>query len=293
MNGSDGDHGHPETLGGDGDAGGDAAEADQSERRAVELERIGGHRAGRPGGSAGLQHRQVLGDGEHQRHRVLGGRHGRGLRGVARDDAGGGDVGEVHVVVADAGPRDHAEPWARREHRCVIRALAAGDRAVGEGEVGIVGADGDRAALDQVAEDGRESRRRRRAPEAPCRPSSADRSARPIRQRCSGSVAGRRPFLFPMSDEQLDRYRASIDNIDAALVHLLAERFKITQAVGEYKAQVGLPPADLEREAEQIARLRALAVESGLDPAFTEKFLRFIVAEVIHHHQRLSEPDAD
>ena len=96
-----------------------------------------------------------------------------------------------------------------------------------------------------------------------------------------------------MSDEQLDRYRASIDNIDAALVHLLAERFKITKAVGEYKAQVGLPPADLEREAEQIARLRALAVESGLDPMFTEKFLRFIVAEVIHHHQRLNEPDAD
>jgi chorismate mutase len=95
-----------------------------------------------------------------------------------------------------------------------------------------------------------------------------------------------------MSDEQLDRYRASIDNIDAALVHLLAERFKITQAVGVYKAQVGLPPADSEREAAQISRLRALAVESGLDPAFTEQFLRFIVAEVIHHHQRLNEPDA-
>ncbi len=74
-------------------------------------------------------------------------------------------------------------------------------------------------------------------------------------------------------------------------MHLLAERFKITKAVGEYKAQVGLPPADLEREAAQIARLRALAVESGLDPVFTEKFLRFIVAEVIHHHQRLNEPD--
>ena len=94
-----------------------------------------------------------------------------------------------------------------------------------------------------------------------------------------------------MSDEQLDRYRASIDNIDAALVHLLAERFKITQAVGEYKAEVGLPAADLEREQAQVARLRALAVESGLDPVFTEKFLRFIVAEVIHHHQRLAEPD--
>ena len=92
-----------------------------------------------------------------------------------------------------------------------------------------------------------------------------------------------------MSDEGLEAYRASIDNIDAALVHLLAERFKITQAVGRYKAEVGLPPADHEREQQQIARLRALAEESGLDPAFTEKFLRFIVDEVILHHQRIAD----
>ncbi len=93
----------------------------------------------------------------------------------------------------------------------------------------------------------------------------------------------------PPPDSPLAKYRASIDNIDAALIHLLAERFKITQAVGEYKAGVGLPPADPEREEHQIARLRALAEESGLDPVFTEKFLRFIVAEVIHHHQRIAE----
>jgi chorismate mutase len=94
-----------------------------------------------------------------------------------------------------------------------------------------------------------------------------------------------------MSDERLDRYRSSIDNIDAALVHLLAERFKITQEVGRYKAAAGLPAADLDREARQVARLRALAEESGLDPVFSEKFLRFIVAEVIHHHQRLAEQE--
>jgi chorismate mutase len=89
-------------------------------------------------------------------------------------------------------------------------------------------------------------------------------------------------------DERLDRYRASIDNIDAALVHLLAERFKITQAVGEYKAAAGLPPADPAREQAQMVRLRALAEESGLDPVFTEQFLRFIVAEVIRHHERIA-----
>ena len=92
-----------------------------------------------------------------------------------------------------------------------------------------------------------------------------------------------------MSDEQLERFRNSIDNIDAALVHLLAERFKITKAVGEYKAQAGLPAADPDREDAQVARLRTLAVESGLDPAFTEQFLRFIVAEVIQHHRRIAD----
>ena len=90
-------------------------------------------------------------------------------------------------------------------------------------------------------------------------------------------------------DAQLAEYRASIDNIDAALVHLLAERFKVTKAVGRYKKESQLAPADPGREEIQLARLRGLAEESGLDPAFTEKFLRFIVAEVIHHHQRIAE----
>ncbi|MBI3677751.1 MAG: chorismate mutase [Proteobacteria bacterium] len=83
---------------------------------------------------------------------------------------------------------------------------------------------------------------------------------------------------------ELLRLRDSIDNIDAALVHLLAERFKCTQAVGEYKATHDLPPADPAREAQQIARLRALARNAKLDPDFAEKFLTFIVTEVIRHH---------
>lgn len=94
-----------------------------------------------------------------------------------------------------------------------------------------------------------------------------------------------------MTDDQLASYRASIDNIDAALIHLLAERFKVTQAVGVYKAQAGLPAADPVREALQVARLRSLAADAGLDPAFSEKFLRFIVAEVIHHHERIAEQE--
>jgi chorismate mutase len=89
------------------------------------------------------------------------------------------------------------------------------------------------------------------------------------------------------TDPELQRLRASIDNIDAALVHLLAERFKCTQRVGEFKATHGLPPADPAREAEQIKRLRTLAAEARLDPDFAEKFLAFIVQEVIRHHEAI------
>lgn len=84
---------------------------------------------------------------------------------------------------------------------------------------------------------------------------------------------------------ELGRLRHSIDNMDAALVHLLAERFAVTQQVGVLKAVHGLPPADPAREAQQIARLRALAVDAQLDPEFAEKFLGFIVAEVVRHHE--------
>lgn len=89
-----------------------------------------------------------------------------------------------------------------------------------------------------------------------------------------------------MSDPTLDGYRASIDNIDAALIHILAERFRITQAVGAYKAAHALPPSDPQREERQIARLRQLAIDANLDPEFSEKFLRFIIQEVIRHHEQ-------
>jgi chorismate mutase len=88
--------------------------------------------------------------------------------------------------------------------------------------------------------------------------------------------------------EELVGLRKSIDNIDAALVHMLAERFKFTQAVGRLKAAQGLPPSDPGREKVQIARLRALAMEAELDPTIAEKFLNFIVAEVIHHHEQIA-----
>ncbi|MER5432763.1 chorismate mutase [Streptomyces sp. NPDC002588] len=97
----------------------------------------------------------------------------------------------------------------------------------------------------------------------------------------------------PAVREELARLRDSIDNIDAAVVHMLAERFKATQQVGHLKARHRLPPADPAREARQIERLRTLAENARLDPAFAEKFLNFIIAEVIRHHERIAEDTSE
>jgi chorismate mutase len=81
--------------------------------------------------------------------------------------------------------------------------------------------------------------------------------------------------------------RDSIDNIDAAIIHLLAERFRCTRAVGKLKVRHGLPPADPAREAAQARRLRKLAAASKLDPVFAQKFLTFVIREVIRHHKSI------
>ena len=87
---------------------------------------------------------------------------------------------------------------------------------------------------------------------------------------------------------QLSAYRQSIDNIDAALVHMLAERFSTTKAVGVLKARYDLPPVDPAREEFQVDRLRKLAKDANLDPDFAERFLNFIIEEVIRHHERIA-----
>ena len=100
-------------------------------------------------------------------------------------------------------------------------------------------------------------------------------------------------MIDPEIKAQLSNYRQSIDNIDAALVHILAERFRCTKEVGVLKAKYNLPPADPAREEYQIERLRQLAKAANLDPDFAEKFLNFVIKEVIRHHEQIAADHAE
>lgn len=96
------------------------------------------------------------------------------------------------------------------------------------------------------------------------------------------------PTQDPSIRAEILRLRGSIDNIDASLVYLLAERFKCTERVGELKAQGGVAPADPLRESQQIERLGGIAREAGLDQGFAEQFRSFIVGEVVRRHAAIA-----
>lgn len=85
---------------------------------------------------------------------------------------------------------------------------------------------------------------------------------------------------------QLGDLRASLDNIDNAIIYLLAERFRLTRKVGEYKRDNRLNPVDKDREAQQMQRVSELAERAELDPVFAQKLLRLIINEVVKDHKK-------
>lgn len=93
--------------------------------------------------------------------------------------------------------------------------------------------------------------------------------------------------------EQIRRLRQTIDNVDMAVLALLAERFKTTSQVGVLKARAGFAPADHQREEYQMERLRRIAGEVGLDPEIAEKYREFVVTEAKRRHQRIADAGGD
>lgn len=87
----------------------------------------------------------------------------------------------------------------------------------------------------------------------------------------------------------LDDFRKQIDEIDHKICALLAERFRVTKNVGEYKAEHNLPPMDTEREKAQEERFRAYATDYDLDPDALVAIFQSIIIEVKKEHRAIRE----
>lgn len=87
---------------------------------------------------------------------------------------------------------------------------------------------------------------------------------------------------------QVEELRADVDTIDAALVAMLAERFRVTRRIGLLKARAGFASADLQREAAQVEALRVKAEEYGLDPDMAESYLHLVADAAKRDHERLA-----
>lgn len=93
-----------------------------------------------------------------------------------------------------------------------------------------------------------------------------------------------------MSEQpELELYRKSIDRLDNAICALIAERFNVTQKVGEYKAIHNLPAIDEVREKQQFEKISAIAEQYGLDGEFATKFLRIVIDEVVKNHREIAQ----
>lgn len=92
-------------------------------------------------------------------------------------------------------------------------------------------------------------------------------------------------------DRELLEIRRSIDNLDNAMVAILAERFRLTERVGFIKLSLNLPPEDLERERAQEHHFSELASSYGLDRATLVAIMRTVIAQVKKRHLEIRAGD--
>ena len=87
--------------------------------------------------------------------------------------------------------------------------------------------------------------------------------------------------------------RRRVEDVDTALVGVLAERFRITEKVGTLKARAGLAPEDKDRERQMLGRYRLLAEQHQLDEEVVLDVMQRIVHQVKVRHQRLRDAAAE
>jgi chorismate mutase len=90
------------------------------------------------------------------------------------------------------------------------------------------------------------------------------------------------------SRDELLKLRVLIDESDAELIKHLAERFYLTEQVGQLKAKKGISATDKSRETAQAERISAIAQQEGIDAPFAQEFLTAIIDEVTKRHRQIA-----
>lgn len=84
---------------------------------------------------------------------------------------------------------------------------------------------------------------------------------------------------------ELDALRRAIDDVDAKLLDLIAQRVRVVLAVGDYKRANALPAYDPERERRMLERLCASAPEP-LDADTVRRIFERLIDESRRIEQR-------
>ncbi len=80
-------------------------------------------------------------------------------------------------------------------------------------------------------------------------------------------------------NEELDKLRQNIDQVDQELIGILKRRLQLVAKVGEVKSRIGVPVYAPDREASMIAKRRHDAQMHGLSPQMIEDVLRRVMRE--------------
>jgi chorismate mutase len=78
-------------------------------------------------------------------------------------------------------------------------------------------------------------------------------------------------------DDDLERLRARLVEIDEELIRLVGERLESVLKIGAYKAERDLPVLDPGQEAKVVRRAAAMAREAGVD----EEMVRDIIWRIM------------
>lgn len=89
----------------------------------------------------------------------------------------------------------------------------------------------------------------------------------------------------------LNIYRKQIDEIDEQIVRLLANRFKVTQKIGDYKKIHRLEAIDTSREKIKFEQLVALSKSQNLNSKLITDIFRLVINEVVKNHNTIKNDD--